>query len=310
MANKTYGVIRGRMMRATKTDSCGRTTYDDAQQLVTKGFISVAVTSNVDEGESIEVRNANGDICIEDIPAPKVRNFGLEWTFCDVDPELYATLTNQSVVYDVNGDAVGFTVNSDVTAGDSGVTLELWSGVPADECEAGTTGSWGYTLFPRLQGGTFGDFTLENGAVNFTVTGAITKNGNSWGTGPYLVVSDGASGSQVLEAALDPNDHMLQRLVTIAPPMESGGLVPLLDPSGATEVTDLDNGGTGLNADISTTPAIADAATEHFWIDWGDGTYTYYDTGSSYTHTYSEAGTYTVTVWTGAGSYSEDIAVA
>lgn len=310
MANKKYGVIRGRMMRATKTDSCGRTTFADAQQLVTKGFISVAVTSNIDEGEAIEVRNANGDICIEDTPAPKVKNFGLEWTFCDVDPELYALLTNQAVVYDAAGDAVGFTVNSDVTAGDAGAVLELWSGVPADECEVGATGSWGYTLFPRLQGGTIGDFTIENNAVNFTITGAVTKNGNSWGVGPYLVVADGSGDPAVLNSALLANDHMLARLTTIAPPTETGGLVPLLDPTGATTVTDLVNSGVGLNADIDTTPAIADASVEHFWIDWGDGTYTYYDTGSSYTHTYDAAGTYTVTVVTGAGSYSEDVTVA
>jgi hypothetical protein len=310
MANKRYGVIRGRMMRATKTDSCGRTTYADAQTLVTKGFISVAVTSNIDEGEAIEVRNANGDICIDDTPAPKVRNFGLEWTFCDVDPELYAMLTNQSVVYDVNGDAVGFTVNSDVTAGDAGVVLELWSGVPADECAPGATGSWGYTMFPRLQGGTFGDFTLENGAVNFTITGAITKNGNSWGTGPYLVVGDVNNDPTVLETALLPNDHMLQRLVTIPPPTETGGLVPLLDPLTSTTVTNLTNGGTGLNASLTLVPVIT-PSTEPFWIDWGDGSYTYYTSGTApHLHTYDAAGTYTVTIWTGAGSYSEDLTVA
>ena len=45
---------------------------------------------------------------MRDQGSPAFSNYGVAITFCDVDPELYAMMTNQDVVYDSNGDAVGF----------------------------------------------------------------------------------------------------------------------------------------------------------------------------------------------------------
>ena len=38
------------------------------------------------------------------------------------------------------------------------------------------------------------DFTVENGAVTFTITGANTKEGNGWGVGPHQdIMLDGST---------------------------------------------------------------------------------------------------------------------
>lgn len=308
MGSKQFPLVRGRTLRATRLDSCGAIQYGDGNQVTTGGYISVALTGELDEGEAIEVTNAAGDLCIDDQPAPKFKFYTAEITFCDVDPELYAMMTNQAVVLDENGDAVGFRVSSDVSAADANFALEIWTGIPADACEPGTSGSWGYLLLPRFQGGTIGDFTIENAAINFTITGAKTLKGSPWGTGPYRVVKNGVNSSKLL-TAIGSADHLHLQRTTLMPPAAWSGARPVLNATPGTVITDLTKTGSALSATIATVPVIS-GATEPFWIDWGDGAdYNYYTTAGPFTHTYAAAGTYTVTVTTSAGSYAENIVV-
>ena len=52
-----------------------------------------------------------------------------------------------------------------------------------------------------------GDFTIENGAVTFTVSNAATKTGSGWDEGPYDVIDGYADGAPLL-TALDTSDHL------------------------------------------------------------------------------------------------------
>lgn len=220
MQGKCFGLVRGRVMRATRLDGCGRIASSGCSVIVSDGFVSISVTSRTSEGEAIEVTNASGKKCISDTPPPTFDGFGLEVLFCNVDPLLYSMFTGQEVVWNSAGEAVGFRVNTKVDASKSGVALEVWSDVPNQACDpnnAGAQGSWGYQLFPFMQGGVLGDYTIENGAVTFTITGMNTKSGGAWGTGPYDVI-DGASGAAPLATALDADDHLHMELTSVAPP--------------------------------------------------------------------------------------------
>lgn len=194
MTQQCFSLIRGRAMRVTKLNGCGGLVYGSQSSVVTKGFISVGFTANTEEGEPISIPNANGDICISDTPAPKFTGYGVEINLCGVDPSLVGLLTGQPLVADPDtgtgspAEYVGFRMDTATNLDDSGFGLELWSAVPTSVC--GTTGEqlYGYLLFPFLKGGIIGDFTLENGALNFTVTGAQTKDGSGWSEGPYDVV--------------------------------------------------------------------------------------------------------------------------
>ena len=75
--------------------------------------------------------------------------------------------------------------------------MEVWSQVPAAVCEAGSEGSYGYFLVPFVKGGIIGDFTIANDVVNFTLSGAKSKDGSAWGVGPYDVTRDESSASPV-----------------------------------------------------------------------------------------------------------------
>lgn len=222
--NKCFSLVRGRAMRVTKLDGCGNPVPGLGSTIVSDGFVSVALTANTEEGTTISVQNAAGKTCILDEPCPTFTGYSVEVSFCMVDPALFAMMAGQESVMDSAGNAVGFRMNTAVDACASGFALELWSNVPAAACEAGATqGQFGYMLVPFLRGGVLGDFTVANDAINFTLSGANSKDGNGWGTGPYEVIDDGTGAAPLLDA-LDPNDHLHMQLTTVPPPeVECGG---------------------------------------------------------------------------------------
>lgn len=220
MPSTCFTLVRGRAMRVTRLNACGDPVLGPASTVASEGFISVGLTANTEEGETISQANANGKICILDEPAPTFTGYSVEVQFCNVDPDLYALMTGQSIVTDdaSTPNTVGFQVNSDVSLDDSGFALELWSSVPGAAC--GDTGdpSYGYMLIPFLKGGVIGDFTIENAAITFTITGANSKDGNSWGVGPYDVIKDSSGAPGPLLEELPTTNHLHMQLTTQPPP--------------------------------------------------------------------------------------------
>jgi hypothetical protein len=196
-ATKCLSLVKGRRIRVTRLDSCGRPVYGDDSQVVSKGFIQVQFTANTTDSDEISVTNANGDVCVYEAAVTTLTGYGIEIQFCNVDPELFGLVTGQNTVTAADGSTVvGFDVDTQIGLENSNFALELWAGSPTgDACATeGAQGSFGYLLLPFLTGGILGDFTVENDAVTFTLTGANTKEGNSWGEGPYNVMLGATSG--------------------------------------------------------------------------------------------------------------------
>lgn len=225
MTTQTFSMVRGRVMRVTRLTGCGDIEDTGSSSITTKGFVSVAFAPNIDEGETITVKNAAGENCINDVPDPVITYYGLTLTFCEVNPELYAMITGQAVVFDSSGNAVGFRVNTGVATSTSGFAIEVWTGVPGAAC-AGGTPTWGYTLVPFVQGGVLGDFTIENNAVTFSITNARTKDGALWGTGPYNVIRGAGGTPGKLATAIGAKDHLHVQLTTLAPPSVNATALP------------------------------------------------------------------------------------
>jgi hypothetical protein len=221
MPSTCFTLVRGRAMRVTRLNACGDPVFGPASTVASEGFISVALTANTEEGETITQTNANGKICISDQPAPTFTGYSVEVQFCNVDPDLYALMTGQAIVLDDSTPApvtVGFQVNSDVNLDDSGFALELWSGVPGAACGVGGDPQYGYLLIPFLKGGVIGDFTIENAAITFTITGANSKDGTSWGVGPYDVLKETTGAAGPLLEPLPTTNHLHMQLTTLPPP--------------------------------------------------------------------------------------------
>lgn len=294
MASKGRGAVKGRRLRVTRLDGCGRIVYGEDSQAVSKGFVSVAWTANTIDTDEVNQPNASGERCIYEAAETELTGYTMTAVFCEVDPELFSLVTGQRVYLDENGDAIGFAVNTDVKLTGQGFALEVWAGAPAtDACDdPNAQGEYGYFLAPYLRGGILSDYTIENGAINFTITGAVTRNGNRWGIGPYNVMMNAGVPSPLI-TPLEPNDHKLLIWVTVAPPEPFYGLRPVLDPD-STAITGITAvaGGSPTEADISFTGATSGAPV---YVDFGDGGWDYVADGTQgASHVYTANGTYTV----------------
>ena len=296
---KCLSLVKGRRIRVTRLDSCGRPVYGDESQVVSKGFISVAFTANTTESDEINITNAAGEVCVYEAAVTSLVGYGLEIQFCNVDPELFALVTGQDVVIAADGSTViGFDVDTQVGLENSNFALELWAGSPAgDACATdGAEGSFGYLLLPFLTGGILGDFTVENGAVTFTLSNANTKEGNAWGVGPYRDIMLGAQTPTPLPSQMSSpvstTVALRTMIVDLAPPVDACGARPLLNPT-LPAITTV----TGVEGDDENTAefTVSPTATGPVWYDFGDGTWDYVAAPGATEHTYEAPGTYTVT---------------
>lgn len=294
---KKGAFVKGRRLRVTRLDACGRPVYGDDAVVVSKGFISVAFTANTTETDEIRVTNANGETLAYEASVQELAGYGLELVFGEVDPELFSLVTGQEVVLDADGNPVGIDVDTKVNLNGQGFALEVWAGVPSgDACsDEQAEGSYGYLLVPFLQGGILGDFTVENGGINFTITGANTKDGNAWGKGPHNDVQlNGPAGSRVagpLVEAVKPTVALRSMFTQVAPPEPTIGSRPLLDPT-APAITSVSATGSGMTRALAVVPDVG--ADDGVWYEFGDDTWDYV-LGGDASHTYATPGTYTVT---------------
>ena len=235
MANKSFPAIRGRRLRATRLDGCGRIKPGPCSAIVTSGFITISVTSRITEPTAITLENAAGENCFEeDAAQPRQDGQTLSATFCEVNPEFYAMLTTSEVIYDGDGNAVGYAESSEVVDADRAVAIEVWQDTPGQRCAEGAEGAWGYHLWPFLQGGVVGDFEIANSATTFQITGLRTMPGNTWGNGPYDVeMVAGLPGP--LSREVKPKDFHIMQVVGVAPPAANADCIPSgPEPTGAT----------------------------------------------------------------------------
>lgn len=289
--SKNRGTVRGHRARLTRVDGCGAPIFGDNSQAVTKSFASVAYTVNTTDTDGIDLRDADGKPSIREDAVSDFASFGIEAIFNKVDPEFFEIATKQRVIRDEDGVAIGFAINSKTDTRIEGFALEVWAGAPEGDCDPESTAEYGYFLAPFVKGARLGDYTIENGAVTFTVTGGTTRDGTGWGSGPYNVQRVGGAPAPLLEP-LQREDHKLMIWVDVPPPDVFVGARPVLDRA-ATAISAIvaTEGGSPAEAVFSFTGASAASV----WIDFGDGTWDYVDAGTAGAdHLYETNGTYTV----------------
>src|SRR5690606_13950229 len=128
MASKAFSLLKGRRIRGTRLDACGRVVYGPSSTVTSEGVISVGITTITTQSEERSVVDAAGDRCVHEPSETSVAGHSIEAEFCDVDPELFSMFTGQEVYLDAAGNAIGFTVNTKIEIA-SAFALELWTGV-------------------------------------------------------------------------------------------------------------------------------------------------------------------------------------
>lgn len=190
--------VLGKRIRVTKLDNCGRVPAPAAADslIATDGFITITLTSEVEDGTEIIQRNAAGALCVNERMNSSFKRFSLEIEFCGVNPSLLSLVSNAKPYSDYLGDVAGFTVNEGELT--KKFSLELWTGLTGQACASGTQEASGYLVLPYVGAGVLGDITIDGeNAVTFSITGAYTIGGNAWGNGPYKVVYGGAVTNEV-----------------------------------------------------------------------------------------------------------------
>ena len=290
---RKLAMVRGRVARVTRLDGCARPVIGEYNQAVTDGVITATFTANQSDTDEISVTNMNGKRCIYEPSLPELSGYSVDVQFCSVEPEVFEIITGQTLVFGADGTVLGLEIDTQIKLGDKGFALEIFAGSAAtDACDdEQAEGQYGYLLLPRLQGGILGDFTVENGAINFTISGAATRDGNQWGVGPYAVDRDSAGVISTLFQPVSKTAALRMQITTVAPPEPTNGARPLLDSSrpDLTSIAGIE-GTTAMEADFTATPA----ATGPVWWDFGDGSWDYVAAPGATDHVYDTPGTYTV----------------
>ena len=226
MPSTCFTPIGGHTMRAIKLDACGTVlTGGSSCKIVSTGFVRVNRTAEYEEADEFIVKNANGDICVNERTVPALKWLNLEIEFCSVDPEMLNLISGSPLVLNDAGTpaAIGWRTRENVISSVN-FSLEVWTRTTGTACAGGSV-QYGYYLAPWVVQGTIGDLVFENGPISFTVN-ARTKAGSPWGTGPFNVWNGATPGGpEKLITAIGALDHDHMQLTTLAPPAAACGCV-------------------------------------------------------------------------------------
>jgi hypothetical protein len=277
-------VLRGRVMRVTRLDSCGNPALGPQSTVVSKGVVEIKVTPEVETGDEIKVKAFDGSLCISDKYCDQVKWWNTEITMCQVDPDMVSLMNpTWQPVLGYDGSNIGWMDNTQYSC-DVGFALEVWMQAQStvNACSeptyTGITGNWWYYCLPWVIGGTPGDIDLKNDAVSFVYNGRTLPN-SQWGVGPYpvLLQTVGTGGSTPTSPVCAPlpvpvpaTTQVVQFLTTMAPPTPVIGAQDTVAQPGVTAAVVV-TGAPGAPT-LHVTVTIANAQTPTATIDPGDGT--------------------------------------
>lgn len=217
MSTRSMKMVRGKRIRVTRLNACGEPPDygEECAFVVSSGFVTVTMSPQNEEGDELLQLGADGQLIVNSQSKHNFKRWQLSIELAEVDPELVSLLTHVVLeTEDNDGDVVGFrSVEGQI---EEEFAFELWSGIGDQDCQDGE--EFGYLLFPWVAGGVFEDLTIENGVATTTISNAFTQAGGAWGVGPYDVVPDEDGEPAPLGTEIQPNEHHVQRLTTIAPP--------------------------------------------------------------------------------------------
>ncbi|QOC56024.1 major tail protein [Gordonia phage Clown] len=226
MANLTWPSIRGKRARITRLDECGVPVIGTKSTLVTKGYISVTVSPEYEDATENAPKTADDKFAYIDRGKDLLKYLTAEIAFVGVDPEAYEIISGNPIWTNAAGDAAGIKVGTydDIQAN---FALELWSDIPGQACQGSK--AYGYFLLPFIGPARIGEIAIQAEAAEFTLTNAITKDANGWGTGPYNVELNDAEPpvAAKLNEALTAKDHLVMFQTKVAPPAVTAGAVEL-----------------------------------------------------------------------------------
>lgn len=229
MATRCPKLVRGSVMRLTRLDSCGVPVVGASTTVVSDGFVQIAFSPQYEGPDPIRKKNANGNLCVNDPGCASLAQIDAEIQFCGVDPNAFNIIAGAPLVLDdatPTPNTVGFSIRAGQTC-QTRFALEVWTDEVDQPCTAGVK-AYGYMLLPMLLNPQFGDWTVANDAIDFTIS-ASSFQGNGWGVGPYDVINvlPGPVPGPLIAPGVNANDLFWFEETTLAPPVAACAVAAL-----------------------------------------------------------------------------------
>lgn len=158
-------------------------------RIQTAGFMSLSLSPDVEAGDSLEVANECGDICITDRGCDRLKGFTLELKVCGVPLTVLEMLTDATLLADDLGNFTGAAIRESKSKFCSEpVMLELWTrNADRGTCDiSGTpTNLWVHWILVKTIKWTItGSLEFASGPTEFTLSGYAENNPNFYPSYP------------------------------------------------------------------------------------------------------------------------------
>lgn len=206
--------FRGRVLRVVRLDACGAA-LTGAQPgastgtVTSDGFIKIDFTPEYDAGVEYIQKNANGDLCVNEKDADRLKRMGVKISLCAVDPAAIEIMTGNRVITSA-GQQIGGAF--DETPSDGNFALEVWSSLAGAACATSgvpTTFMW---LIPWVQNMKVNAISIDNTPITLELEGNSKANPNY-----------GAGRAGLWSPVLGPLEHWAYQSTATAPPTPVAG---------------------------------------------------------------------------------------
>lgn len=188
MANRCYTPLKVLRVRIAILSSTGAP--DDGS---TNGYVSDAITEigydpEIEAGDEGTQKNGSGDVCASFKDPDTIKRWNLTATFCKLDPELQAKMT-QSTLLASGSISAGLITPGASTSLTIPVSFEAWSYAwnvdqQATDATLGASGVYVHHVWPKVKW-RFGSQSLSNALGTIPLAGIGEANSNITANGPF-----------------------------------------------------------------------------------------------------------------------------
>lgn len=175
--------VNGVALRVSRLDADGFIMPGSNTVYTQKAFMSFQFTPEMEDGEEITEKNADGSICYSSQERSTLKRVTLSLSVCSPDPELEELLLG-GTIFKSGDEVLGYaSPQAGEVANPNGIAIEAWSRA-MDASGKPVAGSGFYHwVFPYGAFAPSGDRVMENGLMANEYEGWAVGNEN-FGTGP------------------------------------------------------------------------------------------------------------------------------
>lgn len=204
-SDNCYAPLRGELLRVVHLDDCGRAVSGaEAASVISDGFISVEFAPDFEAGQEFIVKNAKGDLCVNQKDPDRLKRINVTITLCQIDPAALNIILGDSVMS--GGLPVGMNFSEEPNR--TKASLEVWGGIAGEACSEDGDVQYEHLAIGWLENAHWGPSTVNLGPGQLQIM-ATTHRAPGFGHG-YV--------GNPLPEAFGPKDHMKRYITDVAPP--------------------------------------------------------------------------------------------